>query len=336
MLGIVVVNHNTSMLTIECLHSVQQAEGVDDYSTIVVDSGSEPAQLHALREGLSTLGSRFELQPIPDNVGFAAACNRAIERLLANPVVEQILLLNNDAVLEPGGLHTLLAFAREQVDAVMVGGRMHQFAAPDQVDSLGIAFYASVLASNRKTTRYRLLGPSGGLGLYSRQLLETLQDKQGYVFDERFFCYAEDTDLAFRALLLGYKPAYCDQLIALHHGQASSGGGFNDFVLYHGIRNSIWTASKCMPWPMLLVMSPLALVLHAAIIVRHLQRGKARVLWRLYRDALQGLPAMLRARRAIQRHRVITSWQMWQYVTPRFYDREYLRQAWRDLWQKRG
>lgn len=334
MLGIVVVSYNTAELTLACLESVAAA-GLHELRLVVVDNGSASADVERLRAGIDALElPGAELIPLPDNRGFADGCNLAIDRLLADAAISRILLLNNDAELVPGGLAAFLACAEASPEADMFAARMHRHAAPAEVDSLGIALYASGLASNRLLPADPLLGPTGGLALYSRRLLETVRSAHGSIFDETFFCYAEDTDLALRALLLGFTPHWCDCLVALHHGQASSGGGFSDFVLYHGIRNSIWTVVKDLPGPLLAALAPLILVLHAAIVLRHLLRGKARVLWHLYRDALRGLPGMWRQRRIVQRTRMIGSRGLWRHVTPRFYDRAYLRRAWRELWQR--
>jgi hypothetical protein len=73
------------------------------------------------------------------------------------------------------------------------------------------------------------------------------------------------------------------------------------------------------------------LALHLGIVVRHTLGGKGRVVWRLYRDAIAGLPATFRARRVVQRTRRLPLRELWGYVNPRFYDRYYMRDAMRDM-----
>ena len=336
MLGAVLVNFNTSELTLECLRSVAASELASVVHVVVVDNDSDDAQREVLETSLREISvAALDLIHMSHNAGFAAACNHAIEALLKHRGIERILLLNNDAVLVDGGLSALLAFADDNPQADMIAARMQRLAHPEQVDSMGIAMYASALASNRVHADDTLLGPTGGLALYSRHLIETLTERHGSVFDERFFCYAEDTDLALRARLLGFNAAYLDQCVALHWGQASSGGGFSDFVLYHGIRNSIWTLIKNFPMIWLIALSPLIVSLHMAIVVRHSLAGRRKVVWRLYRDAFRGIPAMWRSRRIIQVSRVLSLSDFGRLLTPRFYDRQYLRTAWRELWKGR-
>ena len=102
-----------------------------------------------------------------------------------------------------------------------------------------------------------------------------------------------------RARWLGYRAAYASDAIVYHIGSLSSGGPDSDFVLYHGIRNSIWWLVKnAIGW--FLLSLPWFVALHVAIWIRHLRRGKARVLWRLYRDAMRGIPEMRRKRAIIK------------------------------------
>lgn len=329
MIGAVVVNHNTAPLTARCIESLSRQAGLG--AIVLVDCASTQADRAAL--------DRLVASPIPltivdagHNAGFAGGCNIAIAELLRAPHIDAVLLINSDATVRTGGVQRLSA-ALEPRDLVdLAGGRVVR---SDGVtlDSMGIAMYASLLASNRMCAEDRYFGPTGGCALYTRRLLERLREAHGCVFDESYFCYAEDTDLAARALLLGFRPAYVDDVVAEHEGQASSGGGYNDFVLYHGIRNSVWMVAKCMPAACLLLCAPLVIVLHLATCLRHVVRGKAGVVWRTYRDAFRGLPGALAKRRAVQSSRRIGSRQLMRYITPRFYDHAYLRRALADLWR---
>lgn len=329
--AVVLVNYNTADRSLRCVESLRGLAG--RIRLIVVDSGSQPADLALLRDGLVQAWPAAELIASPLNIGFAAGCNRAIARCLAEASVSHVLLLNNDAVATPALQHWLDDHVQGRADSDLAGGRVLKLhAGSDEIDSLGIAIYRSLLASNRLDAAEPYFGPTGGCALYARHVLEALQAEHGYVFDEAFFCYAEDTDVAARALLLGFVPRYTDAVLAHHEGQASSGGGFNDFVLYHGIRNSIWMLLKCVPLSLILRRLPWIVAIHGGIVLRHSLRGKARVVFRLYRDALRGSLAMLRKRRRVQQRRRIAPAAFARHVSARFYDKGYVRNALRDLW----
>jgi GT2 family glycosyltransferase len=60
-----------------------------------------------------------------------------------------------------------------------------------------------------------VFGASGAAALYRRQMLEETIVGEEY-FDEDFFSYREDADLAWRAQLLGWKAIYAPNAIATH------------------------------------------------------------------------------------------------------------------------
>jgi len=326
-IGAIIINFNTAELTLRCVASLLTEPGIA--AILVLDNASEPAD--RARLAALPVDPRLRLRHSERNLGFAGGCNLALDELLREPALDRFLLLNSDAEAAPGMAERLSSALDPSRQIDLAGGRVMRLEAPDEIDSLGIAFYASCLASNRMRVDDVFFGPTGGCALYSRRLIEDLISSHGYFFDAEFFCYAEDTDVAARAILLGYVPAYVDAVVALHHGQASSGGGFNDFVLYHGIRNSVWMLLKDVPATVLLLYSPLILALHIAIAIRHALRRKAMVVWRLYRDAARGCARVLRQRRRIQASRRITARCFRRWVTPRFYDKAFLIEAVRDL-----
>jgi GT2 family glycosyltransferase len=260
--------------------------------------------------------------------------NLLIGLALADPAVDPVLLLNSDTVPQAGFIVAMQAMLDPATHTDMVAARMLR--ADGVVDSLGITLYRSTLASNRKREDEILLGPSGGCALLTRRLLEDLHATHGAWFDENFFCYAEDTDLVLRARWLGYRAAYASDAIVHHEGSLSSGGRENDFVLYHGIRNSLWWLVKDAPTGWMLRSLPRFFALHAGIVLRHLRRGRAHTLWRLYRDAIRGIPAMRRKRAVIRQSWRVPAKEFAQWIEPHFYERGYVRRAWRELWRGRS
>jgi N-acetylglucosaminyl-diphospho-decaprenol L-rhamnosyltransferase len=331
MIAILVINHGTAPATRSCLDALVPALPVDA-RVLVLDNGSESGDAGQLGEAVARHAPRVELTLSAQNLGFAGGMNRLLQLALAAPAVDQVLMLNSDTQPAPGFIEALRAQldAASRTDMVAANLRNPRSGA---VDSLGITLYRSTLASNRKREDEILLGPSGGCALFTRRLLDDLRAAHGEWFDETFFCYAEDTDLVLRARWLGYNAAFAAGAHVDHAGSLSSGGPENDFVLYHGIRNSLWWLIKDAPGGWLLRSLPCFILLHCGIVLRHLRRGRARVLWRLYRDALKGMPAMLRKRRIIRATRRVAAGEFRRWVEPRFYERGYVRRAWRELWR---
>ena len=323
-----VVNFNTAELTRRCVRSLL-GSGVN--AVLVLDNGSPPEDYGRLCAVEGVDGVRILRSEL--NLGFAQGCNRLIDEALGMPGCERVLLVNSDAVVDSAGLAACLAEMQDGSHDLM-GGRMLKptvVGGSETVDSLGISLYRSLLASNRKSIEDAYLGPTGGFALYSRRFLEEVKRLHGYVFDPSYFCYAEDTDLCVRARLLGCAVGYTDRVVAYHEGQASSTGDYNDFILYHGIRNSIWMAAKSIPFWILIAHLPWVLVLHAGIVIRHVRQGRWRTVLRLYRDAIARLPAVLAERSRVQSSRRVTLREFRRHIDRQFYERAFVRNALRQL-----
>jgi GT2 family glycosyltransferase len=157
----------------------------------------------------------------PENLGFAATCNRGI----AATTGEVVVLLNNDVDAEPRFLEELAAPFNDDervgsVAALLVrpGGRT--------IDSLGLtadrtaAGFARLQGAPVTAARNPgppLLGPSGGAAAYRRHALN-----QTGALDPRIFMYQEDLDLALRLRAAGWGAAAAPNAVGVHHGSATA------------------------------------------------------------------------------------------------------------------
>lgn len=325
-IGVTIINFNTSAQTLRCLESLEHSAEAPAW-VLVLDNASRSDDFERLLTACCALRrSTLRLYRSEENLGFASGSNFLIGQLLAESSCRFVGLLNNDAVAQPAMVTRLvdaLAAAPQRIG--LAGGRMHKLHAPDQVDTLGITIYASLMPADRHSVDDPYIGPTGGCCLMTREFIEELITTSGYCFDDRFFCYCEDTDLVLRAALLGYQSAYVDEVVALHEGQASSGGGYNPFIAYHGIRNTIWMHMKLMPVPTLLRHGPLLVLAHLMTIVRHTAAGHIRLLASVYGDAWTQRRAFWAERRRFQPHIKLTPLQLSHLFAPRFYRKGYLR-----------
>jgi GT2 family glycosyltransferase len=331
MLAILIINYRTAAATRACLDALLPS--IPSAARIyLLDNGSGTTEATDLADFANAHVDKVYFDPSSTNLGFAAGMNRLLALVLADSTIDQVLLLNSDTRPTQQFVVAMQSRIDQSAQIDMIAARMLN-PQNDDVDSLGITLYRSTLASNRKREQDVLLGPSGGCALLTRRLLEDLHASHGEWFDESFFCYAEDTDLVLRARWLGYRPAFAADAIVYHEGSLSSGGADNDFVLYHGIRNSLWWLVKDAPTGWLLRSLPWFILLHCGIWLRHLRRGRVRTLWRLYRDAVRGVPAMRKKRAIIRSTRRVPAREFATWVEPHFYERDYVRRAWRELWR---
>jgi GT2 family glycosyltransferase len=328
--AILIVNYRRAADTLECLDSLARVSD-PPFQVFLADNGSGPAEAAMLAKYAARHTDWLHFVAYPDNAGFTGAHNRLFATILPMERYPYVLLLNNDTVVEPDFLARMLMRINPAQRVEMVAAQVMQYADRTQVDNLGITFYKCGLASNRKSLDDPLLGPSGNCALYTAELLLQVHRATGEYFDEQFFCYAEDTDLAWRATLLGYRAACAEDARVYHKGSVASGGPNSDFVLYHGIRNSLFVLVKDVPTRYLLRNLFWMLVLHAAILLRYAVKGKLGIVYRLYRDFLRGIPAMWRKRWLIGKQRRIPPGEIGCRISQRFYEPGYVLGALRDL-----
>ncbi len=333
MIAVVVVNYLKPEMTLECIESLYKNSGIS-FELFVVDNGGDDESVRLIGRFIQSLDHAW-LIVNSDNKGFAGACNQAIELILnSGKDYRAVALLNNDAIASEGWLDRMYQTLESDAGIGMVASRMMSHERPDQIDSLGIVFYKSGIASNRKSLAEPLLGPCGGAALYSINLLIMLYRTSGEIFDEQFFCYAEDTDLALRAHALGFHCVMANDAVVFHRGSASSGGGFNEFIAYQGLRNSLFTLVKNFPVSFFLRNVGWLLLMQAAVVTKYLIKGKLALVWRIYRDFFSGLRPMLAKRRQFFANLPHASSQTVYPISRSFYDRDYLWRSIRALPQR--
>ena len=128
----------------------------------------------------------------------------------------------------------------------------------------------------RETEWVEILGPCAGAALYRREMLEEVG-----AFDEDFYAYLEDADLAWRARRRGWRCLYAPDARVLHRHSATGQEG-SAFKSFHLGRNKVWLVIKNYPFRSLwydvplVVLYDLAAVLYALLFRRdvHALRGR--------------------------------------------------------------
>ncbi|MGZ8201342.1 MAG: glycosyltransferase family 2 protein, partial [Methylosarcina sp.] len=87
---------------------------------------------------------------------------------------------------------------------------------------------------------------------------------------------------------------------------------------YHGHRNLVWTFIKDMPGILFWLLLPLHVLLNLVSVVYFVSRDRGRVILRAKRDALKGIPKMLKKRRKIQQSRKASIAAIWHGLDKRW------------------
>ena len=259
------------------------AQTYDNFKCIIVDNGSTDGSL----EGLGPLDARFEIIKAGDNLGFAVGSNLGAARHKS----DWIAMLNPDAFARPDWLEKLLDVTTFAPNVTMVGSTQYMALDPDIFDGLGDYYHITGLAWRAGfghtvgpiQTR-EAFGPCGAGAFYHG---DTFRKLGGY--DESFFCYHEDVDLAYRMRLFG---GICIQSADAKIDHISSGisGLASDFAVFHGTRNRIWTFYKNTPFPLIVFLMPVHIATTLFFMTWSFFRGgRAKPTWRGVKAGLAGL-----------------------------------------------
>jgi GT2 family glycosyltransferase len=297
---VVVVAHNSGAYLGPCIDALA-AQSFRDFEAILVDNGSSDGAI----ERLGPLPPNFRVLRFADNLGFAAANNRAAAATRA----PWLALLNPDAVAAPDWLEKLMAAMRRHPDIVMFGSAQVKLGDPGIWDGLGDAYHAAGIPwrggfgwrVEGTAPEGEVFGPCAAAALYRRDPFLAAGG-----FDERFFCYVEDVDLAFRLRLMGHRALQVADAVVQHAGSGTAGRA-TDFTLFHSWRNRSWTFVKNMPAPLFWPLLPAHLAAVAAALAWFWllpgRRGAIGPRWQGLVAALRGVGPIWRSRRAIQRTR---------------------------------
>ena len=128
--SVVIPVHNKAALTRQCLDSILDNQPEVPFEIVVVDDASTDFTQALLLD----YGKAVRVVRLDKNAGFATACNAGS----ATGNSDYLLFLNNDTIVQPGWLDTLVAYADEHPEAKIVGSKL---LFPDgTIQHAGVAF----------------------------------------------------------------------------------------------------------------------------------------------------------------------------------------------------
>jgi GT2 family glycosyltransferase len=221
-----------------------QAQSHVPHEVIVIDDASED-------ESLEVLARHFpDVRALPSSAagvprGFAGAVNAGIRASTG----ELVALLNNDTECEPQWLAEMVRVLLEHPRAASCACRMLQ---KDRMHVNAVCLMLTAGGAARTVgdgdpdgppyeDACGVFGPSGGAALWRRDVFERIG-----LFDEDYFAYCEDADLAFRARAAGYDSVYAPRARIVHLEGRCPSLARGDKVMLR-IRNGVWFAFSNLP-----------------------------------------------------------------------------------------
>ncbi|MCK8489225.1 glycosyltransferase family 2 protein [Paenibacillus sp. MBLB2552] len=214
-----IVTYNSAEDITDCLDAVlKQTYPIDQI--LVIDNASKDGTADRVSSYIKDLGQpRVQFVPNLSNSGFAPAHNQGIRMTQS----DYVLVLNPDVELGAEYVERIVKLMDRHREVGSATGLLLLKSSPDIVDSTGLLMNGIWRAVDRgagePATKWgesgEVFGVSGAAAVYRRAMIEEIS-MQGEFFDEDFFAYKEDVDVAWRANLLGWKAYYCADALATH------------------------------------------------------------------------------------------------------------------------
>jgi len=248
--AIVVVAWNSASYLPACLGSLRRlARRATEL--VVVDNGSADGSAELVRRDYP----EARLIVRHENVGFCRANNLGIQAT-SSPFV---LVLNPDTELEPEFLEQLLP-AFDDPRVAIAAGKLLRFDR-ETIDSAGQNLSRARRPEDRGYGRpdrgqfdrdAEVFGACGAAALYRRAMLDAIADPGPSFFDESFFAFGEDLDLAWRAQRCGWRSVYRYRAVGYHARGGSATHvsalrrripllGRSPEIRYHAVKNRYLT-----------------------------------------------------------------------------------------------
>ena len=261
---LVVLNWNNGRDTVECLDSVLSVADPAIVGVVTCDNGSTDDSMQrihqwAVQQGVALpsfdwrggefqptasvdpstaapAAPRFVLLQTGANLGFAGGNNIGIRFVQQREEFDQILLLNNDALLAPGAVSAMAARMQQDAGVGMCGCTVVYHHTPDRVQAWGGAHFRPCLARANHLGAHAPVSAApdpadverqldyiiGAALMISRPCLQAIG-----LMEERYFLYYEEIDWAVRARRAGYTLAFAPGAVVFHKEGGTSGSSSN-------------------------------------------------------------------------------------------------------------
>ena len=217
---------------------------------IIVDNGSTDSSKEFIRG--NSFNFPVRLIENEENLGFSPAVNQGI----MESQYEYIFSLNNDTEIRKGSIKALADLMSSDDSIFSAQAKMLQYDNKELIDDVGDEYnllaWTKKTGENHNSSEYtevrEIFSACAGAAMYRKSLLDEIG-----MFDDSFFAYMEDVDLAIRSRINGYRNLLCPDAVVYHIGSATSGSRYNEFKVRLAARNNVWVVYKNLPIPLKIV-----------------------------------------------------------------------------------
>jgi len=301
---IVVVAYRSKDHLQACLDAVA-AQTFSDFEVIVVDNDCPDNSTGSL----VLPDQRFHILRAGYNAGFAGGTNLGA----AGSTAPWIITLNPDTLPAPDWLAELYKAAERQPEAAVLSSTLVSMKNAAVSDGFGDVMSIYGIAWRGGTGRpvqelpqqdAFVFGACAAAAAYRHDVFEAMAG-----FDEGFFCYLEDVDLAFRIQNAGLDCLQVRNALVAHAGSASSAGQ-REFPVYQSYKNGLRVIVRNAPALVLPIMLPGYLTAQVYIILRNLGKPETKARLSGLKAAIPALGDAWRTRKQSRARATISSWAL--------------------------
>lgn len=300
--GVVIPTYDRDDLLETCLEHLAR-QTLRPARIIIIDNGKRNIMPEFLRKF-----EPLEWICLSGNRGTAVAFNLGIG---AAKGCDYVLLLNNDAEMEPECLSYLVGALENDLSYSAVVPKLLRWSDPRYLDGVGDEILvgggayrlgSGELDAGQYDQSEPVFGACAAAALYRASLFEDIGG-----FDEDFFAYREDVDLSLRAQLRGHRCLYVPAARVHHHGSATMGKPAHSWIVRLSTRNQILAILKNYPNAALIRFLPQMIAFQVLWLGFAIRRNTLFAACAGLFDTLQLLPKTLAKRKRIQSNRLLSS-----------------------------
>jgi len=223
------LNYNSSRFIDLAMDSLKSVKEVDypNLELIVVDNASTDGSIYSLQKFAESIHLKHKLVISDCNLGFTGGNNLAYRHVSEDS--RYIMLLNNDAVLLPDSLASLVEYAEQCKDLGAVQGIITNITgtyidtAGDMLDELGRAYLLlfGCPVSGLPSRDIDITFMDGACCLVKKDALRLI-GLTNHIFDEEIPMYFDDMVLGLRLWNKGFKVKSIPKIVARHKRGTSS------------------------------------------------------------------------------------------------------------------
>ena len=318
-IAVVILNYKGWRDTKKCIAALLE-QTYEQFEILLIDNGSGDESVKEL-EKIKDKKLHFHLEK--KNTGFTGGVNIGIKWAMDRGF-DAVALLNNDAIATPSWLSCLAKVMIDKKDVSAATSLMLNKTgtliddAGDIYSTWGIP---SLRAENEPVKNAPksgfVFGATGGATLYRTEVFKRIG-----LFDEDFFAYDEDIDIAWRMQLVGFKIWYEQSAVVYHKHSATSSKmpGFTIGQVFKNLPQVFW---KNVPFPMIIPMFFKFSLVYTAFLLYQIPKKGFKYAFKGFCQSLKLLPKSLKKRKVIQKDKTVSS----EYINSILYHGLPLRQV---------